>query len=212
MPTVTSYPMELTDQDGFRLYRVEVLNWGTFDKAIWVIHPAGKTVLLTGANGSGKSTLVDALVTLFVPSRGRKYNLASSERRSERDERTYIRGAYGRRSREDSLADEALYLRPLDAHSILLGMFYHAGMKKSITIAQILWIDGDNSVQRRFIVAEQDLTIAADFSGVTDLRELGRQLKTKRGEMFDQFNRCAERLKKLFNLRSDQAFNSIRQV
>src|SRR5260221_1780104 len=212
MPIETNYPTESPDQEGFRLHRVEVFNWGTFDKDIWILHPDGKTVLLAGSNGSGKSTLLDAIGTLLVPSRGRKYNLASGERRSERDERTYIRGAYGRRSREDNLSDEALYLRPIDAHSILLGVFYHTGLNKHITIAQILWIDGDNSVQRRFIVAEQDLTIAADFSGVNDLRELGRQLKTKHAEMFDQFNRYTERLRKLFNLRSDQAFNLFNQI
>src|SRR5260221_10466542 len=212
MPIETNYPTESPDQEGFRLHRVEVFNWGTFDKDIWILHPDGKTVLLTGSNGSGKSTLLDAIGTLLVPSRGRKYNLASGERRSERDERTYIRGAYGRRSREDNLSDEALYLRPIDAHSILLGVFYHTGLNKHITIAQILWIDGDNSVQRRFIVAEEDLTIAADFSGVNDLRELGRQLKAKRAEMFDQFNRYAERLRKLFNLRSEQAFTLFNQI
>lgn len=213
MPTANNYPTETSDQDGFRLHRLEVLNWGTFDKQIWIIHPKGQTALLTGANGSGKSTLVDALVTLFVPSRGRKYNLASSERRSERDERTYIRGAYGRRSREDGLAgDEMLYLRTLDAHSILLGAFYHHNLKKYITVAQILWINNDGSAERRFVVAEQDLTIVQDFSGVNDLRELGRQLKTKRAEMFDQFNRYRERLKKLFNLRSEQAFNLFNQI
>src|SRR5260221_586109 len=122
--------METANKEGFRLHRVEVLNWGTFDKHIWIMHPRGETVLLTGANGSGKSTLVDAMVTLFVPSRGRRYNLAAGERRSERDERTYIRGAYGRRSREDSLGDEAVYLRSADAHSILLGVFYHEPLNR----------------------------------------------------------------------------------
>ncbi|MDQ7002562.1 MAG: ATP-binding protein, partial [Ghiorsea sp.] len=41
---------------GFRLNRLEVLNWGTFDKNVWSFHLDGKNALLTGDIGSGKST------------------------------------------------------------------------------------------------------------------------------------------------------------
>lgn len=52
---------------GFRLHRLEVLNWGTFDKRIWRFDLNGHNALLTGNIGSGKSTLVDAITTLLVP-------------------------------------------------------------------------------------------------------------------------------------------------
>lgn len=52
---------------GFRLERLEVLNWGTFDKRVWRLPLDGRNGLLTGDIGSGKSTLVDALTTLLVP-------------------------------------------------------------------------------------------------------------------------------------------------
>jgi len=45
---------------GFRLQRLEVLNWGTFDKRVWRHELDGRNGLLTGDIGSGKSTLVDA--------------------------------------------------------------------------------------------------------------------------------------------------------
>src|SRR5690554_3482848 len=44
---------------GFRLQRLEVYNWGTFDKRVWIMRPEGRNALLTGDIGSGKSTLVD---------------------------------------------------------------------------------------------------------------------------------------------------------
>ena len=44
---------------GYRLQKLEVLNWGTFDKQVWSINPQGHNALLTGDIGSGKSTLVD---------------------------------------------------------------------------------------------------------------------------------------------------------
>ena len=50
---------------GFRLQRLEVFNWGTFDRRVWSLHLGGKNSLLTGDIGSGKSTLVDAVTTLL---------------------------------------------------------------------------------------------------------------------------------------------------
>src|SRR5207247_6351790 len=71
---------------GFRLFRVEVRNWGTFDERVHVLDLAGSTALLIGENGSGKSTLVDALLTLLVPRSKRNYNLsAGGNKKRERD-------------------------------------------------------------------------------------------------------------------------------
>ena len=38
---------------GFRLSRLEVLNWGTFDSQVWTLRLDGKNGLLTGDIGSG---------------------------------------------------------------------------------------------------------------------------------------------------------------
>ncbi len=59
---------------GFRLKRLEVYNWGTFDKRVWTLELDGKNSLLTGDIGSGKSTLVDAVTTLLVPAQRVAYN------------------------------------------------------------------------------------------------------------------------------------------
>ena len=65
-------------RNGFRLYTLELFNWGTFNDQVWRIQPGGDTALLTGENGSGKSTLVDALLTLLVPNQKRNYNQAAA--------------------------------------------------------------------------------------------------------------------------------------
>ncbi len=62
------------NKPGFRLYKLEVFNWGTFHDKVWIFSPQGETSLLTGDVGSGKSTLVDALTTLLVPPRKVAYN------------------------------------------------------------------------------------------------------------------------------------------
>jgi uncharacterized protein YPO0396 len=63
-----SLDLEFSGDDtrtGFRLERLEVLNWGTFDQRVWALTPGGRNCLLTGDIGSGKSTLVDAVTTLL---------------------------------------------------------------------------------------------------------------------------------------------------
>src|SRR5258708_39548853 len=103
---------------GYRLHRLEVYNWGTFDEKIWGMTPGGHTVLLTGANGSGKSTLVDGLSTLLVPPGKRTYNQASGERKRERTEYSYVRGAYGRIQDADTQLGRLQYLRKNNSNSV----------------------------------------------------------------------------------------------
>src|SRR6476620_3308156 len=52
---------------GFRLRRLEVYNWGPFDRRVWTLNLDGSHVLLTGDIGSGKSTMVDAITPLLLP-------------------------------------------------------------------------------------------------------------------------------------------------
>jgi len=93
---------------GFRLHRIEVYNWGTFDQRISTLQLDGLNTLVTGENGSGKSTFVDALTTLLVPANRIAYNRAAGADTRERDLRSYVLGYYrseyneftgGRRSR-----------------------------------------------------------------------------------------------------------------
>jgi len=128
--------------DGFRLQCLEVYNWGTFNQRIWTIIPSGGSALLTGANGSGKSTLVDALLTLLVPFHRRTYNLASGlEKLRERDERSYVLGAWGKQKELESNRSKAQYLRQSDTYSVLLAVFANDALGQVVTLAQILWLE-----------------------------------------------------------------------
>jgi uncharacterized protein YPO0396 len=73
---------------GFRLQRLEVLNWGTFDGRVWRLDMNGHNGLLTGDIGSGKSTLVDAVTTLLLPAHRIAYNKAAGAQARERDLRS----------------------------------------------------------------------------------------------------------------------------
>ena len=79
---------------GFRLQRLEVFNWGTFDSRVWTLALEGRNTLLTGDIGSGKSTLVDAVTTLLVPAQRVAYNKAAGADYKERSLRSYVLGHY----------------------------------------------------------------------------------------------------------------------
>ena len=82
-----------TAMQGFRLHRLEVFNWGTFDGQVHSIVLDGQTTLLVGKNGAGKSTLVDALLTLLVkPGKSRNYNLAAGAKHTERSKSPIFSG------------------------------------------------------------------------------------------------------------------------
>ncbi|MEG7168153.1 ATP-binding protein, partial [Pseudomonas aeruginosa] len=87
---------------GFRLQRLEVLNWGTFDRRVWRYELDERNGLLTGDIGSGKSTLVDAVTTLLVPAQRIAYNKAAGAETRERSLRSYVLGHHYKSERNET--------------------------------------------------------------------------------------------------------------
>lgn len=168
---------------GFRLRRLEVFNWGTFDSTAGNVHTIpvqGQTTLLVGHNGSGKSTLVDALLTLLVrPGNSRNFNVAAGAAKNERNERSYVRGAYDRRSDEDSRS-EVKYLRDGHSHySVLLACFRNDATQAVFTLAIVLHLTADNSVEKLYCYSPEERTIAAHCSGIRSLDKLSKQMQER---------------------------------
>ena len=87
----------VTASGQWRLARIELFNWGTFDK-YHVIDVSREGLLLTGASGSGKSTVIDAISTVMAPAAKTSYNAAASngaKRDRGRNYNNYVRGAWG---------------------------------------------------------------------------------------------------------------------
>lgn len=151
------------ERTGFRLARLEIYNWGTFDGQIWVMRPNTETAVLTGANGSGKSTIVDALLTLLVENTKRNYNVASgSGSRRERNERTYILGQYSRSRGDNTLDATANTLRDYQSHSVLLAVFHDVAQDSTVSLAQIFYMQG-SSAKKQYVTATCDLSIEEHF-------------------------------------------------
>jgi len=162
-----SFDQDRPPLQGFRLAKLEVYNWGTFDGSVYSVHPAGQTTLLVGENGSGKSTLVDAMLTLLVRPQTRNYNVAAGASKNERDEKTYIRGAYDR-TVGDGGRPQIQYLRSGAGHyTALLAVFSNEVTGACFTICQVLYLNHENAVEKVYAYCESERGI------VRDLGELG---------------------------------------
>ncbi|WP_153556843.1 ATP-binding protein [Roseimaritima sediminicola] len=172
---------------GYRLDKLEVYNWGTFDKTVHAIHPRGESVLVVGENGAGKSTLVDAVLTLLVRPGVRNYNVAAGAGKKERDETSYIRGAYDKTSGEDDRA-RTQYLRPdNDFYTVILATFRCAPSGGVFTLAQVMHVAADKRVIH-YAYAEQDFCITEHVAGFTSTKDIKRVLESIGWNVTDRYS------------------------
>lgn len=154
------------NQRGFRLYKFEVFNWGTFDGSVHRLTPRGAASLLVGENGAGKSTLVDAMLTLLVRPGVRNYNVAAGAGKKERDEKSYIRGAYDRTAGGDG-KPAVQYLRGGSGYySALLAVFEHRKSGRMFTVCQVLYLTPNNEKKIIYCFDEKERGIAEDLGGL----------------------------------------------
>lgn len=174
---------------GFRLKRLEVYNWGTFDNHVWALNLAGKNSLLTGDIGSGKSTLVDAISTLLVPANRVAYNKAAGADSRERTLRSYVLGYYKSERNETSGTARPVALRDHNSYSVILGIFHNAGYSQTVTLAQVFWMKDSASQPARFYVCMgRELSIAKDFAQFgSDIAQLRKKLRGLGAEIYDTF-------------------------
>lgn len=199
---------------GFRLHRLEVFNWGTFDGRVWVLHPTGKNALLTGDIGSGKSTLVDAVTTLLVPAHRVAYNKAAGADSKERTLRSYVLGHYKSERNEASGSAKPVPLRDHNNYSVILGVFHNEGYDQTVTLAQVFWMkDAQSQPARLFVGAERSLSIATDFAHFgTDIAALRKKLRASGAEMFDSFPPYGAWFRRRFGIENDQALELFHQT
>jgi uncharacterized protein YPO0396 len=165
---------------GFRLSTFEVFNWGTFDGQVHGFHPRGASSLLVGENGAGKSTLVDAMLTLLVRPGIRNYNVAAGATKKERDERTYIRGAYDRTAGRDD-KPQLQYLREGSGfYTALLATFANALSGKQFTLCQVMYLTSSGDKKIYYAFDTKPRSIAGDLGGLKSGSDI-KSVLTDRG-------------------------------
>jgi len=198
---------------GFRLQRLEVLNWGTFDQSVWTLSLDGTTGLLTGDIGSGKSTLVDAITTLLLPSGRIAYNKAAGAENRERTLTSYVRGHYKSERNEETGVSRPVALRPGNTYSVILGVFANEALDSTVSLAQVFWLrENEQQVQRVFVTADRGLSIAADLSGFgAESADVRKRLRTL-GHVHDSFKAYGSDFRRRLGIESEQAMELFHQT
>lgn len=201
-----------SQEGGFKLASVEILNWGTFDGKIWKMNADGKGALITGENGSGKSTIVDAVLTLLVANNKRNYNLSSGSGRRERSESTYVRGAYGRQMEGLGVAKTKFCREENGSYTVLLAHFQNFHFKDHFTLAQVFWYER-GELKKIFITSSKELNIEKHFTDFQTPQDLKKQLKNlPHTQVFDTFNDYQMNFIGYFGPKSLKAMDLFNQV
>lgn len=199
---------------GFRLQRLEVFNWGTFNNRVWSLRCEGRNALLTGDIGSGKSTLVDAVTTLLVPAHRVAYNKAAGADARERSLRSYVLGHYKAERNEQGGSGRPVALRGANSYSVILAVFHNAGYDQTVTLAQVFWLkDPQGQPQRLYVVAERALGIAEDFADFgSDIAKLRKRLRASGLAPEDSFPPYGAAFRRLLGIKNDQALELFHQT
>jgi uncharacterized protein YPO0396 len=212
-------PMENNGREllpGFRLKRLEMLNWGTFNGVVQRMVPDCRWTMLVGVNGTGKSTAADALRTLLVPPARATYNDASIDHklkhtRRDRTKKTYIRGAYGAASQQDSATALTQFLRPEGVQSILLAVFRNELTQVEATLAQILW-DQNDKTDQIYLLARSDKNIKENMTDLGKSREMQKVLKRRGFEVYPSFAGYEEAFRRVIGIPGSGALEVFNQA
>lgn len=216
MPDGQSMSLELTDtvaRPGFRLMRLELFNWGTFNRRVWTLNLNGLSALLTGGNGAGKSTVVDALTTLLVPPAKVQYNKAAGADETERTARSYVFGYY-KSERNEAGGSKPTQLRDLNNYTVILGLFQNPETNQAVTLAQVLYMkEGHGQPVRIYVCADKELTISRDFAGFgQDMAKLRKRLRADGAVIEEAFPKYAAWFCRRFGLDGTQPLELFNQA
>src|ERR1700683_807883 len=206
-------PAPSNARPGFRLIRIEVLNWGTFHKQVWGLDAGGHNALVTGDIGSGKSTLVDAITALLVPRVN--FNKAAGETAGESSpENSFFRRSNAQRG-EPGLASKPVSLRDAGSYSVLLARFHNEALAQTVTLAQVFWAKAPHGPPARmYIVADAALSIREHFANFgSNVALLKKRLRSLPGaETFDTFPPYASAWRHRFGIENEQAMDLFHQA
>ena len=202
---------------GFRLDRLELLNWGTFNDRVWILSANSRNTLVTGDIGSGKSTIVDAITTLLLPANRISYNKAAGAETRERSLRSYVLGHFKSERNETTGATAPVALRDATKFSVILGVFTNEGYGETVTIAQVFWMPGRDSAgqpARLYVTADSALSISPHFSDFgTEMTQLRKRLRAHPGVLIhDAFPQYGKDFRRRLGIESEQAMELFHQT
>jgi len=208
----------LFEKEQFRMYRLQVFNWGTFSN-LHNVPISEKGFLVVGRSGTGKSTLLDAFSALLVPPRWIEFNAAARETdRGGRDRNlvSYIRGAWAEQKDGESGEFVTRYLRQGTTWSAL-ALSYRNFLGRAVTLVQVFCLrgnaNGNTDVKRHYMIFEKEFELR-------DLEEFGksdldiRKLKQKFPDISvrSEFRPYCEHFMRLLGIGSDLALRLLHKT
>jgi uncharacterized protein YPO0396 len=201
---------------GFRLTRLELYNWGTFDQRVWQLHANARNTLLTGDIGSGKSTVVDAITTLLLPANRISYNKAAGADTRERSLRSYVLGYFKSERNEVTGTTRPVALRDSTKYSVILGVFSNEGFDATVTVAQVFWLrgaDAGGQPDRFYLTSDKPLSVAGDLADFgSDMTALRRRLRAGGAHVYDSFPDYGKDFRRRLGIESEQAMELFHQT
>jgi uncharacterized protein YPO0396 len=199
---------------GYRLERLEIYNWGTFDHRVWALDLGAQNTLLTGDIGSGKSTIVDAITTLLLPAHRISYNKAAGAETKERSLSSYVLGYHKSERNEETGSSKPVGLRDRHSFSVILGVFVNRGYESRVTLAQVFWFAGDaHQPNRFFLITDRKLAIATDFADFGDnIATLKQRLRHSGARIHDHFPPYGTDFRRQLGIASEQAMELFHQT
>ncbi|MGJ9403862.1 ATP-binding protein [Arthrobacter sp. KK5.5] len=149
----------------WRLDRIELLNWGTF-QGHWTVPVARRGFLVTGPSGSGKSSLLDAVSAVLTPRGKLRFNAAANDGGARGEDRSlvsYVRGAWRRSADEETGEVASEYLRPNATHSGILLRYDDGNGGKPVVLVKLYHLRrGSNTpsdVQELSLILQDDAAL-----------------------------------------------------
>lgn len=203
------------EHEQFRMRRLQVFNWGTFD-GLHDIPISEEGFLFVGRSGSGKTTLLDAIAALIVRPQWIDFNAAAREaahRGRDRHWATYVRGAWAEQKDDATGEIAARFLRPKTTWSAL-ALTFRGAHDRVVVLVGLFWLrgraTGSGDVRRHYIIFQRPFDLAELHDFNLDLRRLKQKLAD--GAYFDHFNPYCERFRRLLHIESEMALRLLHKT
>lgn len=194
--------------DGFRLERVDVYNWGSFNNNVKSVYFGGQNVLMTGDNGAGKSSIIDAITVLLYDVKKVTFNQAAGAEKGERNLASYVLGLY--KNDNSSGVKTELGLRSKDnaVLTVIMASFYNHKLDEHVVLVQcMVMVKPKTSPSRYYFIADRDFNLQQDILPVKDIRELGSKLKKIGAQRFDNFSEYYSHMQRLFGIENTKVLD-----
>ncbi|MRR49665.1 MAG: ATP-binding protein [Rhodocyclaceae bacterium] len=207
----------LGDENQFRLTKIQLFNWGTFQGVVDFIVPRSGYLLL-GRSGSGKSTVLDAHTAMLTPPKWVDFNVAAREAERHGKDRnllTYIRGAWSQQT-GDGGEYVSQYLRPETTWSAIAET-YRDGASRVVVLAQVFWVKGKSTatgdVHKRFLILQRDFDVRElEFFAKSNFEVRRFKFDLPDAVVKEEFSGYQERFRQLLDIDNERALRLLHKT